>query len=162
MDIAESRFETLLDTYAPALRRLCAAYQTDAADQHDLFQEIALALWEALPRFRGDASERTWLYRIAHNVALTYSGKRRRTESRWAPLEETHVAADAGDPRRVELLQAIQRLEAVEIRLALLHLEGLSAKEIGQVLGISEGNAAVRLTRLRQHLTQILNPKEVL
>jgi DNA-directed RNA polymerase specialized sigma24 family protein len=37
----------------------------------DLVQEIALAIWKAIPRFRGDSSERTWVYRIAHNVAIT-------------------------------------------------------------------------------------------
>ena len=93
MDIAESRFETLLDTYAPALRRLCAAYQTDAADQHDLFQEIALALWEALPRFRGDASERTWLYRIA----LHEASNQRRWWSRHKRQEITIDSPGEGD-----------------------------------------------------------------
>ena len=48
----------------------------------------------------------------------------------------------------------------MEQQLALLYLEGLTTKEIAEVLGITEGNAAVRLTRLRQRLTAILNPKE--
>ena len=52
-----------------SIRRLCAAYAFSAADREDLFQDIFLAVWRALPGFRGDSSVRTWLYRIAHNVA---------------------------------------------------------------------------------------------
>lgn len=152
-------FEQLIKSYAPALRRLCSAYRPDPADQQDLFQDIAVALWTALPRFRGDSSERTWLYRIAHNVALTGSARLRRRRSRETQIE-WDATAPSGDDRRRELLDAVRRLEPVERELALLYLEGLTAREIGNVLGISEGNAAVRLTRLRERLAQILNPKE--
>src|SRR5947207_202946 len=65
-------FEVLLRTYLPALRRLARAYAREAAEQEDLLQEIAMGLWTALPHFRGDASERTWLYRVAHNTAISF------------------------------------------------------------------------------------------
>jgi RNA polymerase sigma-70 factor (ECF subfamily) len=151
----EAKFEQLLDTYAPALRRLCSAYRRDRDAQEDLFQEIAIALWTALPRFRGDASERTWLYRIAHNVALTDSARWQRKRSREVPFEEGPPLLSQEDGRREELLDAVRRLEPIERELALLYLEGLTTREIGDVLGISEGNAAVRLTRLRQRLTKM-------
>ena len=54
-------FLDLVDRYGRALRRLTQVYVQSAADQEDLFQEIVLAIWTALPRFRGDSSERTWL-----------------------------------------------------------------------------------------------------
>jgi RNA polymerase sigma-70 factor (ECF subfamily) len=71
------RFRGLVALYAGAIRRLAAVYVSNAADRDDFVQEILLAVWRALPGFRGDASERTWLYRIAHNVALTYRRKSR-------------------------------------------------------------------------------------
>lgn len=156
----EARFEQLLDTHAPALRRLCSAHRRDPGDQQDLFQEIAVALWTALPRFRGDASERTWLYRIAHNVALTDSARRQRKRSREVPFDEDPPAVSSDDSRRGDLLDAVRRLEQIERELALLYLEGLTTREIGDVLGITEGNTAVRLTRLRHRLTEMLNPTE--
>jgi RNA polymerase sigma factor (sigma-70 family) len=154
----EALFQQLLDTHAAALRRLCSAYRRERADQQDLFQDIAVALWTALPRFRKDASERTWLYRIAHNVALTDSARWHRKRGREVPFDIDPPVVLAEDDRRGDLLFAVRRLEPVERELALLYLEGLTAREIGEVLGIAEGNAAVRLTRLRQRLTQILNP----
>jgi RNA polymerase sigma factor (sigma-70 family) len=63
--------EDLLLRYLPALRRLGWSYARETAEQEDLLQEIALALWTALPQFRGDASKGTWLYRIANNTATS-------------------------------------------------------------------------------------------
>jgi len=156
----KERFERLLDTHAPALRRLCAAHRRDIRDQQDLFQEIAVALWMALPRFRGDSSERTWLYRIAHNVSLTDSARRQSKRNREVQFDEVPPLTSPQDGRRADLLDAVRRLDPIERDLALLYLEGLTALEIGNVIGITEGNTAVRLTRLRRRLTDILNPKE--
>jgi RNA polymerase sigma-70 factor, ECF subfamily len=153
----------LLDEYGPAIRRLCAAYTASAGDREDLAQEIALNLWTALPRFRGAASERTWLYRIAHNVALTYVHKARRYAG---PLDcgegvlDALAAADdvEGQAARAEqqqrLLVAVSRLPLDDRRLVLLYLEGLTGAEMAAVLGISEANAATRLSRLRKELVQ--------
>ena len=149
----------MLDKHAASLRRLCSAYRRESADQQDLFQEIAVALWRALPRFRGEASERTWLYRIAHNVALTDFARLQRRRGREYQLTEDPPAIPAADSRRAELLDAVRRLEPVERELALLYLEGLSTREIGDVVGITEGNAAVRPTRLRHRLSEMLRPR---
>lgn len=153
----------LLEQYGPAIRRLCAAYVVSPGDREDLAQEIALALWTALPRFRGESSERTWLYRIAHNVALTYVHKARRHS---APLDsgdgvlEALPAADdvesqaARNERQQRLLAAVSRLPIESRRLVLLYLEGLTGAEIAAVLGISEANVNTRLSRLRKELVQ--------
>jgi RNA polymerase sigma-70 factor (ECF subfamily) len=77
-----------MEAYAAPIRRLCAAYAAGAADREDLFQDIFLAVWRALPGFRGDASARTWLYRIAHNVALTWQARDRRRQSRETVLDD--------------------------------------------------------------------------
>jgi RNA polymerase sigma-70 factor (ECF subfamily) len=131
----EAKFGQLLDTHASALRRLCSAYRRNARGQQDLFQEIAVAPWTALPRFRGDASERTWLYRIAHNVALTDSARWQRRRSREVPFEQDPPVVSPEGGRREDLLDAVRRLEPIERELALLYLEGLTTREIGDVLG---------------------------
>ena len=119
-----------------------------------------MALWKALPDFRGDSSERTWLYRIATNVSLTDSARRQSKRNREVGIEEAPPAPESRDSRTEELFDAVRRLETVDRDLALLYLEGLTAAEIGAVMGITEGNAAVRLTRMRRKLTAILNPSK--
>src|SRR5215212_8990477 len=74
-ELRRMTFLRLMKEYQAALGRLAAGYVMDAADREDLFQEIATAIWQAIPGFRGDAGERTWLYRVAHNTAITAAAK---------------------------------------------------------------------------------------
>ena len=158
----ELKFLRLLDAYGPALRRLCAVYLQDNGDRQDLFQEIAAALWSALPSFRGAASERTWAYRIAHNVAYSFTRKRwRQHHSELQTDELPDYPSVSGDPRRRALLEAIQQLAPVDRQLVLLHLEGLSGREIEEVTGLSADNSSVRLSRLRRKLASMFMSKEV-
>ena len=153
----KARFSELMEAFAGPIRRLCAAYALGAADREDLFQDIFLAVWRALPGFRGDSSVRTWLYRIAHNVALTWQTRDRRRQSRETPLEnDIAVAGDMG-LRRLALNHAIAGMNPADRTLTLLWLEGLSAAEIEDVTGVKSATVAVRLSRIRKQL----NPIEV-
>jgi RNA polymerase sigma-70 factor (ECF subfamily) len=154
------RFVALVDAYAPSLHRLALAYTRDQADADDLFQEIAFALWQALPRFRGEASERTWLYRIAHNVAITASGKLKRRKSversdtgSVEPSTDRHPEQEllAAEKREL-LLEAIRALPAGDRQIILLHLEGLSYAEIEEISGMTQGALATRVSRIRDKL----------
>src|SRR3954463_9150776 len=111
--------------YAGPVRRLCGAYASAAADREDLFQDIFLAVWRALPSFRGDASARTWVYRIAHNVALSWQTRDRRRQSRETRLDEEIESAWHTDLRRLALKQAIAAMKPADRTLTLLWLEGL-------------------------------------
>lgn len=159
------RYLALLAEYTPALRRLCRSYCAGPAEAEDLFQEITMALWTALARFRGEASERTWLYRIAHNVALTFAAKRRKQAERERPIESTTgpgiVACDlearvTEEQRRQVLQQLVRDLCIEDRRLILLYLEGLSGAEIEAVTGLTRSNVTVRLSRIRRRLAERL------
>ncbi len=154
-------FLRLMAEYRRPIARLAAAYLHDAQDQEDLVQEIALALWQAVPRFRGDSSERTWLYRIAHNTAITAAAKiRRRGKVETTPEEppELPSAAEGHEEnliqaqRREWLLEAIRQMPAMDRQILTLHLEGLSHREIQEITGLSEAAIATRLSRQRDRL----------
>ena len=160
--MAEHRaaYEDLLRRYAAPLRRLAWSYVHDAAGRDDLFQEIAMALWTALPRFRGESSERTWVYRVAHNTAISFATSRRRRDGREQsgepdrePIAAAHQEGEAiARQQRERLWTAVQDLPVAERQIIVLHLEGLSAAEIEAVTGVSAGAVATRLTRVRQKL----------
>jgi RNA polymerase sigma-70 factor (ECF subfamily) len=161
----DRRYEQILRREGAALRRTAAAYEADPARREDLFQDICLAIWQALPRFRGEASERTFVFRIAHNRGLTHRSRRRPDRARAAGLEEAEELADPGPgpetaaaegQRRERLLRAVLALPLEPRRILTLALEGLSHKEIGEVLGITENHVAVRLSRARQALRRSL------
>lgn len=153
-------YEELLRRYAAPLRRLSWSYERDPIAREDLFQEIAIALWTALPRFRGDSSERTWVYRVAHNTAISFAARRRRTREREQDVdvmpEPGRDATQEGDAiveqQRRQLWRVIHELPIVDRQILVLHLEGLSAHDIERITGVSDGAVATRLTRLRQRL----------
>lgn len=128
-----------------------------------------MALWTALPQFRGDSSERTWVYRVAHNTAISFAAKRQRTRERErdadAVPEPGHRPTQEGEviveEQRRRLWSAIHALPIAERQILVLHLEGLSADEIERVTGVGSGAVATRLTRLRQRLIAQLGGPDV-
>lgn len=166
----QATFQRLLDQYQPALWRLVNSYEPDAARREDLFQEIALGLWQAIPRFRGDSSERTWLYRIAHNIAASSLHSRRKREHRESPLTDSVSRSGAPDrtegtllfeEKRQSMLAATRELGAIDRQLILLYLEDLSYQEIEQISGLSASAIASRLSRIRDRLTEVIRKQEV-
>jgi RNA polymerase sigma-70 factor (ECF subfamily) len=151
----EARFVEVMETHAGPIRRLCAAYAQGTADREDLWQDIFVAVWRALPGYRGDASLRTWLYRIAHNVALTWQARDRRRHLRETRLDGDVEGAGQVDIRRLALNRAIAQMNPVDRTLTLLWLEGLSAAEIEAVTGMKSGTVAVRLSRIRRQLAPV-------
>jgi RNA polymerase sigma-70 factor (ECF subfamily) len=160
----------LMERYEPALWRLVNSYETDPSRREDLFQDILLGLWKAIPQFRAASSERTWLYRIAHNIAISTLDSRRRRERGELPMTETTdypAAAELPDQtllireKRKVMLKAIRELPAIDRQVILLHLEGLSYEEIEQVSGLSQSAIATRLSRIRARLTEVVRAKGV-
>ena len=162
-------FSQCMTEYGAAFRRLAASYEGDPALQEDLYQEICLGVWRALPRFRGASSLRTYLYRIAHNQALRHLTRRRREPLRPDDQEATLASlADAastpersaveGDARR-RLARQIRALPLSLRQPLVLKLEGLTDREIGETLDLRTGTVSVRLTRARRALGAALQPR---
>ncbi len=156
----EARFERLLAANHGSLSRLAFSYTNTAADREDLLQDIAVALWQALPGFRGECSERTFVYRIAHNRALSALARRKPAHEAIekesvdpVPLVETAIAERQESMRVTE---AVRRLPLPYRQVVVLVLEGLDYGEIADVLGISESNVGVRLNRARPLLRQMM------
>jgi len=156
----------LTDEYGPALRRLAVSYaRRERVAGEDLYQEVVLAIWKAIPGYRGESSERTWIYRIAHNVASTYRYRSDRKARRELAVEEPPEPAAHGDPeskaiarqRRERLHESLRELPTVDFQIASMHLEGLANEEISAVAGLSKAAVATRLTRIRQRLAARLN-----
>jgi len=150
-------FERVLDTYGDALWRLAGAYTDEPLDREDLYQEILVAVWQGLARFRGDSSSRTYVFRIGRNRAITFLRKSRRrvfAEPLDGVADQGPSPADDAVARdeQARLRQAVRALRPPGREVVSLSLEGLSNPEIAGVLGLSENNVAVRLHRARAQL----------
>jgi len=156
-------FAVLLQRHRGLLAKVVGSYAWQAQDREDLGQEIAAQLWRAWPSYDATRPVTTWMYRIALNVAISWvRGRSRELGHResWDAARHDIPDPQAHDPERdqqVELLHRfIHALPPLERALMLLYLEERSHREIGEVLGISEANAATRISRLKQRIRQEL------
>lgn len=149
-------------SYGAAMERLARAYEADADRRRDLVQEIHIALWRSFAGFDGRCSLRTWVYRVAHNAATSYVMRQRRNNAPLVSLEDLDAWPN-GEAREVSLdraralerlLQLIQRLKPLDRQVILSYLEGMDAAAIGEITGISAGNAATKIHRIKHILTR--------
>lgn len=158
-------FDSWLAQHAAVLHHVANGFAA-GADRHDLMQELLLAMWRAVPAFRGGAQASTFVYRVAHNAALTWRRTQKNYQARierFETLAATELAAGRGsesETREREALEhiyaAVRELPPLDRSLILLHLDGLSYADIAGIHGLTESNVGARLTRLKQKLTNAL------
>jgi RNA polymerase sigma-70 factor, ECF subfamily len=151
---SRDRFQRIVREHGPGISRVVQSYARPA-DQDDLAQEVALAVFLALPHFRGECSERTFVFRIAHNRGLTHIARRKSSDSELPEVADGAPGPDAhadGRQRVARLFAALRRLPVGYRQVITLALEELPHAEIAACLGISVDNVAVRLNRARAAL----------
>lgn len=148
-------FDDWLQRHKGILFKIVRAYAFTAADQDDLFQEIALQVWRSIPEFRGEAKASTWIYRVALYAASAWTRREQRqppTKPLDAVAQTLTMTAQPSDPRVDWLYEQIAQFEPIDRSLCLLLLDGFSYKEMAELLGIAESNVGVKLHRIKQRL----------
>jgi RNA polymerase sigma-70 factor (ECF subfamily) len=156
-------YEAAAAKYGPALDRLARAYEADPDRRRDLFQEIHFELWRSFAHFDARCSIRTWVYCIAHNAATSHVVRQRRGHLTLMSLEELEAILPANDEseravderRALERLsELIQKLKPLDRQVIVSYLEGLDANSIGEITGLSPGNVAMKIHRIKDILTR--------
>jgi RNA polymerase sigma-70 factor (ECF subfamily) len=156
----QRQFEAWLHDHRGIVFKVASVYAVSAADRDDLAQEIRLQAWRSFDRYdEHRATFSTWLYRVALNVAISQSRRRRTSlDGKLEPLQLHHLDTIGGEPpvepdeRLGELYAFIERLDALNRALILLYLEDRPHAEIAEILGISETNVATKIGRIKQTL----------
>lgn len=141
-----------VDAYGAALERVARAYEAEADVRRDLLQEIHLQIWRSFARFDRRCSLRTWVYRVAHNVAIGHVIRRKRQRTPLATLEEIEElpAAPATEgPELERLSQLIGRLKPLDRQIIILYLEETDAAGIGEITGLSPAHGAMKIHRIK-------------
>lgn len=160
-------FEELVVRHRGVVARVVARIVGDN-DADDVTQDAFLRAFHRLGNYRGEASFRTWLLRIAHNSAYD-TLERRRRERPLAELEDEEENVEAARPARApaDRLEAKERRERLQTKLRLLtpahravvvlrDLEGLTYDEIATVTNTPVGSVKGRLHRARRELIALL------
>lgn len=155
----EADFMRLLNDNKARILRICRAYTSSKEDREDLFQEITIQLWKAMPSFRGEAKTSTWLYRIALNVAMRYASTQNRRKSlterpTWLEEHTQHPMAidDAARERLERLHGCMKQLPEADRSVLVLYLEDCSYKEISAITGFSVTNVGAKMSRIKDKL----------
>jgi RNA polymerase sigma-70 factor, ECF subfamily len=150
-------FGEWLAAHKGILFKVVHAYAFEHADRQDLFQEIVLQIWRSVDAFRGQSSVPTWMYRVALNTAIGWNRKEDRHRRGKEPVESmegllTTESSEGRDPRVEWLYREIAQLKDVDRSVALLLLDGFSYKEIATIVGLTESNVGVKISRIKTAL----------
>jgi RNA polymerase sigma-70 factor (ECF subfamily) len=156
----DAHYLSAIAAFGPALVRLVGTYEEDADQRRDLLQDMNLALWRSFAGYRGQCSLRTWVYRVAHNTAI--SARLRRPRARLVSLEELADTPAPGDPEEAagqahvlaRLRTLIRCLVPPDDQVMLLYLEDHDAASIAEITGLSAGAVATRIHRVKQLLSR--------
>ena len=154
----EKYFIPLITQHRKIIHKVCNLYTHTEQDNKDLFQEVMLAAWKGYRNFKGDAEFSTWLYRVALNTAITHYRKELR-QLATSPFQDAQVPimADTSFNQEEQLTamhKAITDLSSIDKALVMLYLEDCNYQEIGDIMGISPNNVAVKMNRIKTKLKE--------
>ena len=160
MKAKEHEFLTRIDSHKGILYKVSKMYMDSRDDQQDLFQEIICQLWKVYDTFRGESQFSMWMYRVAINTAIVFLKKEKRKVDKYEipseNIREEENEATLKENQLEHFYKAVQKLDQIDKAVIFYQLEGFSHREIGENLGISEGNARVKLNRAKDKLKELI------
>ena len=163
------QYEYFLDRYGQQVFVLVDRIVSCQEDAEELTQDVFLKAFQQLSSFKAESSFSTWIYRIATNLAISAVRKKRNDvlrldDSVFANLSDTQVdeaLEDESEEQMERLQRAMNQLEADERALiTLYYLEEKPLAEVAFILGLTEGNAKVKLHRIRKKLYVLIKNQE--
>ncbi|SFT02060.1 RNA polymerase sigma factor [Sphingobacterium wenxiniae] len=160
----EIEFVELLEENQNILHKICKLYTADMESHKDLFQEMVIQLWHSYPKFKGDSKFSTWAYRVSLNTAISLYRTKKRSITTVDWEDSLHnIRYEEYDPQQEEQLKllyaAVRQLDDIEKALVYMYLEEKDYTEIAETLGISEGNARVKMNRIKTKIRNMLHEK---
>lgn len=161
-------FDALFHRHADDVHRWLTRLVGPVSEREDMVQEVFIAAFKGIDRFRGEAAFSTWLYRIVAHVAYAHLRRRKRAP---VPLELEDLPPPSPDSspetlaeHREQLQQIMRALDSLKpkkrIAFVLRVVEGLSLEEIGQIVGARPAAVGQRVRHARMELDAILTKRE--
>ena len=149
-------FNTLAKQFHPLLYKTGRSFTDTEPDFQDLYQEMLIQLWKALPRFQEQSALSTYVYRVVLNTAMTYQRQSKKHKG-LDSLPDSGLPLEGESARDKEergnlLYQAIHALPPTERSLMLLYLDDKKYQEIAEILGLTTTHVGVKITRIKKKL----------
>jgi len=140
--------------------RICNHFFGPGENAKDAHQEILVKIWLNIEKFRNESQIKTWIYRIAVNVCLTFLSSNKKKSSIFVRFTKSTYNKSyedkslfSEDETKVQFLRKfIDNLNATDKVLVSLYLEDLDTKEISHITGLSESNVRVKIHRIKNEI----------
>jgi RNA polymerase sigma-70 factor, ECF subfamily len=146
--------EEVYTVYWKKIFRLCMGYVNNYDQAQDLAQETFIIAWQQLPKFRGEASIGTWIFRIASNHCLRQIERDKRYPKAYWPVDLKEEMRESLEPQIQKLYRFISELAETDRIIISLELEDIKQAEIASIVGLSEANVRVKIHRIKEKLSQ--------
>ena len=162
---AAELFDRVTSDCTGLISRIALSYEADPSLRRELIQDILLAIWVALPTFRGDSALRTFVASIAQKRSISHVTRRAREPRQVELPDDLQSAAPPPDEiamdkdMKQQLVASIQLLPIPQREAIVLCFEGFSYGEVGEILGISTNAAMLRCQRAKTALRAIMERK---
>ena len=159
MDNIEREFTKMIKGHRKTIYTVCYFFSKDSDEVNDLFQEILINLWKGFPKFRGESSYSTWIWRVSLNTCNNQERRKKRSVETVPLSIDIDLYNDDDDKsRQIQMLyDRISRLEPFDRAIILLWLENMTYEDIAGIMGISLANVTTRLFRIKEQLKSMSN-----
>ena len=153
----EQEFSEFVHRHKSTIYTVCYMFSKDNDEVQDLFQDILTNLWTGFDSVRGEAQQKSWVWRVALNTCISVERKKKkRPQLAQLSMDIDLYADDDNDILQVQALhKRISSLGLVDRAIILLWLEDMSYEEIGSIMGITSRNVGVKLFRIKERLKQM-------
>lgn len=158
-------YQRLVERHMKRTYNIAFSFVGDHDAAEDIAQDVFIKVHSALTSFRGEAEFGTWIYRITTNLALNYLKQRKRKETRTVDAMDaaaetlgSHDNHTEDADRRFHIERALHELPTLQRAVVILrHLDGLSTRQVSEILKCSEGTVKTHLFRgLKKMRTKLL------
>lgn len=162
----ENTFIKALEENQHKLLRICSVYAEDPEDKKDLFQEVLINIWQAMPSFESKSSLSTWMFRITLNVCLRLQSRDQKKRHHLVKMHsvmieniQTEEGTDGDQEKLIQLRNCIRKLNDAERAVITLYLEEVPYKQVSEITGMTENHVAVIVKRIKEKLLNCLTQK---
>ncbi len=159
----EREFKEIITRENATISKICFSYSGSLAEFDDLRQDALINIWRGMQNFRGEASQKTWIYRVTVNSCL--STIRKQIRHRHESLEGLYGIIDCDDSDKESIEQMhriISTLGTQEKAIIMMWLDEMSYDDIAAAMGLNRNTIATRIRRIKEKITIQYKKEELL